>query len=212
MRLRIYQIDHDKDVNDLSFMPYKKIDKVDPGIYRKVFDAEADVKSLEEAFQLFNTKGHPLHNGRSMSVSDVIVTKDGAFYCDSIGFTETEFDESKVDLSDQIKVLYVEPHKKPFEAEIPDTLTAKQKAVGGFIEFVYNTDEIAQDNEVVEETTAETEATVQETEVALPVETTIVPDYSEYATEETTTVIVEDEDLVTSDPTEQGYRCLPVPE
>ena len=143
MRLRIYQIDHDKDVNDLSFMPYKKIDKVDPGIYRKVFDAEAEVKSLEEAFQLFNTKGHPLHNGRSMSVSDVIVTKDGAFYCDSIGFTETEFDESKVDLSDQIKVLYVEPHKKPYEAEIPDTLTAKQKAVGGFIEFVYNTDETA---------------------------------------------------------------------
>ena len=143
MRLRIYQIDHDKDINDLSFMPYKKIGKVDPGIYRKVFDAEADVKSLEEAFQLFNTKGHPLHTGRSMSVSDVIVTKDGAFYCDSIGFTETEFDESKVDLSDQIKVLYVEPHKKPFEAEIPDTLTAKQKAVGGFIEFVYNTDETA---------------------------------------------------------------------
>ena len=63
-------------------------------------------------------------------------------------------------------------------------------------------DEIAQDNEVVEETTVETEATVQETEVAVPAETTVVPDYSEYATGETTTIIIEDEDLVTSDPTE----------
>lgn len=69
-------------------------------------------------------------------------------------------------------------------------------------------DEIAQDNEAVEEMTVETEATVQETEVAVPVETTVVPDYSEYATEETT-VVVEDEDLVTSDPTEEIDTTAP---
>ena len=122
MRLRIYQIDHDKDVNDLSFMPYKKIDKVDPGIYRKVFDAEADVKSLEEAFQLFNTKGHPLHNGRSMTRSDVLVTDDGAYYCDSLGFKKIEFDEEKAVASDQIRVLFVEPNKEPVEGFIPNLL------------------------------------------------------------------------------------------
>lgn len=70
-------------------------------------------------------------------------------------------------------------------------------------------DEIAQENEVVEETTVETETAIQETEVAVPVETTVVPDYSEYATEETTTVIVEDEDLVTSDPTEEIDTTAP---
>ena len=143
MQLRIYQIDHDKDVNNYSFMPYKNIKKVDPSIYRKVFDAEAEVNCLEDAYNLFNKEGHPLFNGRSLAVSDVIVTKNGAFYCDAIRFQKTEFDESKVDLSDQIKVLFVEPHKKPYEAEIPDTLTSKQKAVGGYIEFVYNTDETA---------------------------------------------------------------------
>ena len=37
----------------------------------------------------------------------------------------------------------MQPHKKPFVAEIPDTLKAKQNAVGGLIEFVYNTDETA---------------------------------------------------------------------
>ena len=70
-------------------------------------------------------------------------------------------------------------------------------------------DEIAQDNEVVEETTVETKATVQETEVAVPAETTVVPDYSEYATEETTTVIIEDKDLVPSDPTEEIDTTAP---
>ena len=69
-------------------------------------------------------------------------------------------------------------------------------------------DEIAQENEVVEETAVETEAAVQETEVALPTETTVVPDYSEYATEETT-IVVEDEDLVTSDPTEEIDTTAP---
>ena len=70
-------------------------------------------------------------------------------------------------------------------------------------------DEIAQDNEVVEETTVETEPTVQETEVAVPAETTVVPDYSEYATEETTTVIIEDKDLVPSNPTEEIDTTAP---
>lgn len=70
-------------------------------------------------------------------------------------------------------------------------------------------DEIAQENEVVEETTVETETAIQETEVAVPVETTVVPDYSEYATEETTTIIVEDEDMVTSDPTEEIDTTAP---
>ena len=74
---------------------------------------------------------------------DSVVTENGAFYCDSYGFKPVEFDESQADVSDMIKVLYVQPHEKPYEAEIPNTLEAKQKAVGGLIEFVYNTDETA---------------------------------------------------------------------
>ena len=143
MRLKIYQINPDKDPNRLRFMPFKQIDKVDPTMYRKVFDAQADVTGLEDAFRLFNNEGHPLYNGSSMSVSDVVVTDDGAFYCDSYGFQKTEFDESQVDTSELIKVLYVPVPKKPYEAEIPDTLEAKQKAVGGLIEYVFNPDETA---------------------------------------------------------------------
>ena len=56
---------------------------------------------------------------------------------------KTEFDESKVDTSDLIKVLFVRPNEDPYVAEIPDTLEAKQKAVGGYIEYIYNSDETA---------------------------------------------------------------------
>jgi len=144
MRLRIYQIDPDKDQNRVKFRPYKDVDEVDPSIYKKVFDAEADVEHLEGAFYLFNNADpHPLFYGHSMAMSDMVVTDEGSFYCDSIGFQKIDFDESKVDTSDFIKVLFVEPHKSPYVAEIPDTLEAKQQAVGGLIEFIYNTDETA---------------------------------------------------------------------
>lgn len=143
MRLKIYQIDPEKDPNSLRVSPFKNIEEVNPSMYQKVFDAEANVDNLEDAFALFNIEGHPLLNGRSMAISDVIVTDDGAFYCDSLGFRNISFDESKVDTSNMLRVLFVQPHEKPFEAEIPDTLEAKQKAVGGYIEFVYNADETA---------------------------------------------------------------------
>ena len=144
MRLKIFQINQDKDTDGVKFRSYKDVDKVDPSIYRKVFDAEADVEHLEDAFSLFNEANpHPLFSGHSLSVSDVVITDEGCYYCDSIGFKKIDFDESQVDTSEQIKVLFVQPHEKPYEAEIPDTLEAKQKAVGGLIEFVYNTDETA---------------------------------------------------------------------
>ena len=143
MRFRLYQIDRDKDPGRKRFEPLDQIENVDSSIYRKVFDAEADVTDLEDAYATFNIEGHPLLNGHSMSVSDVIVNDEGAFYVDSSGFRNIEFDESKADSSNQIRVLFVQPHEKPFVAEIPDTLKAKQNAVGGLIEFVYNTDETA---------------------------------------------------------------------
>ena len=39
-----------------------------------------------------------------------------------------------------MKIVFVEPHKPPYVAEIENTLEAKQKAVGGLIQPVYNDD------------------------------------------------------------------------
>ena len=144
MHLKIYQINSERDDLNLKYRSFKEIDKADPKIYDKVFDAQADVKDLEDAFLLFNSaERHPLFYGHSLSVSDVVVTDDGAFYCDTFGFRKMDFDESQANSKDFIKVLFVRPHEDPYIAEIPDTLEAKQQAVGGYIEYVYNSDETA---------------------------------------------------------------------
>ncbi len=144
MRMRLYQIDPKRDDLRVKFRSFKEINEVDPRIYKKVFDAEIDVKHLEGAFSLFNTvEPHPLYFGHAMSVSDVAVTEQGAFYCDTAGFKPIRFDESQVPREDLITVLFVRPHEEPYVAEIPDTLQAKQQAVGGYIEFVYNPDDTA---------------------------------------------------------------------
>ena len=144
MKMKIYQIDPKRDNLRVKFRSFKEIDEVDPRIYKKVFDAEIDVKHLEGAFSLLNTvEPHPLYFGHAMSVSDVAITEQGAFYCDKAGFKPIVFDENQVSKGDMIKVLFVRPHEEPYVAEIPDTLQAKQQAVGGYIEYVYNPDDTA---------------------------------------------------------------------
>ena len=44
---------------------------------------------------------------------------------------------------DILRVVYVEPNKAPRVMEMPHTLEAEQKAVGGLIELVYNDDDTA---------------------------------------------------------------------
>lgn len=78
-RVKIYQIDLARDQNHAGFRSLEDLEKltgksvVDPSLYEEVFNAELDPKSLEELFIQFNSEWHPLHRGRSMSVSDVVV-------------------------------------------------------------------------------------------------------------------------------------------
>ena len=78
-RVKIYQIDLDRDHNHAAFRSLEDLERltgksvVDPSLYEEVFNAELDPKSLEELFIQFNSEWHPLHRGRSMSVSDVVV-------------------------------------------------------------------------------------------------------------------------------------------
>lgn len=78
-RVKIYQIDLDRDQGHAAFRSLEDLKKltgksvVDPSLYEEVFNAELDPKSLEELFVQFNSEWHPLHRGRSMSVSDVVV-------------------------------------------------------------------------------------------------------------------------------------------
>jgi hypothetical protein len=107
MRVKIYQIDSSRDVERLRFLGTDEIEdlfgnmKNDPSTYNLVFDADIEETDLEDIFRRFNTEGHPLYRGSSMSVSDVVVTEDGkAHFCDSIGFKDIDFDESQANASD----------------------------------------------------------------------------------------------------------------
>ena len=147
MRVKIYQINSDRDTDRTHFLGSDERNNlfgdlhINESAYDEVFNAVIDETDLEEMFRRFNTEYHPLYRGYSLSVSDVVVTEDGAFFCDSIGFKPIDFDESKTHKPDNLmKVVYKEPGKPAFEAEVRNDLESEQKAVGGFIECVYNED------------------------------------------------------------------------
>jgi len=108
MRTKIYQIDSALDTNRVRFLGFNEIEdlfgntKINPSIYSLVFDADLDETDLEDIFKRFNTEGHPLYRGNSMSVSDIVVNDEGAFYCDSIGFKRIDFDESQAVIPDNL--------------------------------------------------------------------------------------------------------------
>lgn len=118
------------------------VDSVDSSLYDEVFNAELDTDNLEEIYTRFNTEKHPLHRGHALSVSDVVVTDKGAFFYDSVGFKQIEFDESQTQKPENLmRVLYVEPSKAPYEAEIGNDLRSMQRAVGnGLIEPIFMDD------------------------------------------------------------------------
>jgi len=144
MRTKIYQID--KDTFGTKFMDYDftthKAGAIRPELYQEVFNADIDEEDLEAVYTRFNSSHHPLFRGHSLSVSDVVVNDKGAFFVDSIGFKKVDFDESKTHKPDNLmRIVYVEPHRPAFEAEIPHEYEAESKAVGGLIECVGNGDE-----------------------------------------------------------------------
>lgn len=136
MKIKINQINSERDPDRLKFMGFSQLKgDVDPGSYDEVFSGDVDCENLEDMFARFNTEGHPLHRGHSLSVSDVVLTEDGAFFCDTIGFKEIDFDESKAHKPDNLlKIVYVEPNRPPFISEVGNDLKSLQRAVCGYIE------------------------------------------------------------------------------
>lgn len=155
MNIRIYQVNLNRDENNVAFMSYEQLPRfqgsqeVDSSLYDKVFSGEVECNNLEDVYVMFN-RNHPNgYKARSLSKSDVveIIGNDGAsefYYCDSVGFKKVDFEAEKATLSDSffdlserentLSVLLVEPEKYPKMIEIEDTLEAMQHLVGGDIE------------------------------------------------------------------------------
>lgn len=138
MRVKIYQINTERNVDRNKFLNLKDGQLPDPSTYDEVFDAEIQEDNLEAIYTRFNTEHHPLFRGHSLSVSDVVSMNGKAYCCQSVGFVEVPFDEAKTMKPDNLmRVVYVEPNKPPYIAEIEHTLEAEQRAVRGLIEVVY---------------------------------------------------------------------------
>ncbi len=120
-------------------------------IYDKVFSGEVDCNNLEDVYRMFNTDHPKEYIGRSLSVSDVVEIIDGDdkgfYFCDNIGFEKIAFDNAlcnDLTAQDKISVLLIQTEQKPKLVEIPDTLEAMQKLVGGYIEeYMPFDDEVA---------------------------------------------------------------------
>ena len=144
MKTKIYQINPERDTHRVKFMELAALErlqgnaKVDASLYDQVFSGDLEETELEQVFQRFNLEGHPLHRGHSLSVSDVVVNENGAFFCDSVGFKQIDFKEDQTQKPNNLlRVVYVEPGRVPYETEIDSSLRGLQKAVGGLIEPLY---------------------------------------------------------------------------
>ncbi|MCL2062070.1 MAG: YodL domain-containing protein [Firmicutes bacterium] len=95
MKITVYQM---KLGQEFKFRGYDEIVKAQGGqkeinrsLYDEVYSGEVDCDDIEGVFCLLNTK-HPVgYKGHSLSISDVVQTEQGCFFCDTYGFKKIKF-------------------------------------------------------------------------------------------------------------------------
>lgn len=92
MKIKIYQADINakNKFRDLEFTK-RVCGGINSNDYNVVFDGELPVSNLEAIYMLLNTSRPEGYTGHSLSVSDIVVTEDGAFYVDDFGFAKIDF-------------------------------------------------------------------------------------------------------------------------
>ena len=74
MNIAIYQINPDRDENNVAFLNYENLERFQGSaalrseIYDKVFEGEVECGTLEEVYQMFNIGQPDGYRGRSLSV------------------------------------------------------------------------------------------------------------------------------------------------
>ena len=152
MKINIYQINRERDTQQLKFTGLDTVRKMlhsaepDCATYDRVYSGNVKCRNLEDVFTLFNSGRPEGFRGHSLSVSDVVEVEDAAsmtpgfYFCDSIGFKEVPFQPelaNDIVQAPTIQVVLVEPGKLARIAEVGTTLDAMQQTVGGDIEAYY---------------------------------------------------------------------------
>ena len=150
MDIQLYQINLDRDDEraylSIDALARKEQDpkKIKSEIYDCVFKGEVDCETLEDVFAHFNFDEIEGYEGRSMSVSDVVVIReengnDAAYFCDSVGFARVDFDVELAQQKDErkITVVMLEPGRIAKPMKIDTSLESLQRIVGGYFEAYY---------------------------------------------------------------------------
>lgn len=99
MIIKIYQINHERDVNRLMFMSWEWWNEhgftaPDREAYDMVYEYESDTANLEKIFRIFNHDHPEDYTARSVSVSDIVETPNGLFFCDRVGWQPVRWKEA----------------------------------------------------------------------------------------------------------------------
>lgn len=157
MQVKIYQMRLAPETDRLRFQPYERTiakcgGRLDPLLYKLVYEGNLESNGLEEAFEELNTFPLPPgYQGSSLSVGDLVEvtggveeSRKGIYYCDIYSFRKVEeFDTSMAEPLTGIRMLVLEPHSVPYVTRVPDRLEDLQRAVGGYIEITYPFDDNA---------------------------------------------------------------------
>ncbi|MCL2342482.1 MAG: YodL domain-containing protein [Firmicutes bacterium] len=145
MRIKVYQINQMADTLRVKFMGLQETQdiqrshdrsaQINPKIYDVVFSGDVDCQSLEDIYTLFNTNPPPFFRGHSLSMSDILQTDDGFFFCDRCGFKQIDFKAKQTHKLDTLlRVVALEPGKPAYVAGVADHFRASQQAVDGRFE------------------------------------------------------------------------------
>lgn len=145
MKVRIYQINPERDADGARFQPLEKINGVvDCNIYDMVFEGILHCKTLESVKEIMNHQCPDHYVGDKVGPSDVIevVESDGVepsfYFCNSkefkkILFHPIEFEEMET-APEKISVLRVRVGEPPEKIEIDNSLNALQEQLQGYVQ------------------------------------------------------------------------------
>lgn len=101
VKIEVWQLDdNNKEINNCIFRSYDDVKKKLPNLktnykkyYKKVYEKEGlsgdiPILILEALFEELNIDIPEDYKGRSLSVSDIVVLNDNAYYCNNFGWTQ----------------------------------------------------------------------------------------------------------------------------
>lgn len=148
MRIKIFQMESSERTYGKKFFEIPK-DGVDPTLYKNVYYGDVEAENLEDVYRLFNVSRPYTFKGHILSMSDVVqvcnenedlVTPNGSYFVQDIGFEKIDFDATKAQEQEGMRVVYVTPNNTPIDIRIGTDLRDLQNAVGGLIQPIDNGD------------------------------------------------------------------------